>query len=197
MWREHAIKEWSWDGSSADINLWTIERNDWRTRRVIMACELYCCLLPQCEAVRICRLGFPIATVLHWIKSHRGDSNNTYKKDLCVVESCFTVSYSPIPQLSQNHRPNPRRKSLSPCSVKTPKYRAHGKHLLTIAADGVPLWVLVIHCQPQATQKKWRSAQLIIDNDGMGHDDRVRKCFHEGKPRATNRSRVNPITSAV
>jgi len=30
--------------------------------RVIMACELYCCLLPQCEALRICRSRFPIAT---------------------------------------------------------------------------------------------------------------------------------------
>jgi len=27
-----------------------------------MACELYCCLLPQCEALRSCRSGFPIAT---------------------------------------------------------------------------------------------------------------------------------------
>jgi len=26
--------------------------------RVIMACELCCCLLPQCEALRICRSGF-------------------------------------------------------------------------------------------------------------------------------------------
>ena len=25
---------------------------------VSMACELYCCLLPQCEALRICRSGF-------------------------------------------------------------------------------------------------------------------------------------------
>jgi len=31
---------------------------------VIMACELYCCLLPQCEALRSCRSGFPIATPL-------------------------------------------------------------------------------------------------------------------------------------
>ena len=30
--------------------------------RVIMACDLYCCLLPQCEALRTCRSGFPIAT---------------------------------------------------------------------------------------------------------------------------------------
>jgi len=29
-----------------------------------MACELYCCLLPQCEALRLCRSGFPIATEL-------------------------------------------------------------------------------------------------------------------------------------
>ena len=28
MWREQAIIEWSWCGSSADINLWTIEHND-------------------------------------------------------------------------------------------------------------------------------------------------------------------------
>jgi len=63
MWREQAIKEWSWRGSSADINVWKIERNDQRTRRVIMACELYCCLLPQCEALRPCHSGFPIATV--------------------------------------------------------------------------------------------------------------------------------------
>jgi len=30
--------------------------------RVIAACELYCCLLPRCEALRTCRSGFPIAT---------------------------------------------------------------------------------------------------------------------------------------
>jgi len=33
------------------------------SNRVIMACELYCCLLPQCEALRICPSGFPTATV--------------------------------------------------------------------------------------------------------------------------------------
>ena len=62
MWREQAIIEWSWLESSADINLWTIEHDDWRTRRVIMAC-LYCCLLPRCEALRTCCSGFPIATL--------------------------------------------------------------------------------------------------------------------------------------
>ena len=43
----------------------------WREQainRVIMACELYCCLLPQCEALRICRSGFPIATIVwQWL----------------------------------------------------------------------------------------------------------------------------------
>ena len=43
--------------SSADSNLWTIERNDQHARRVIAACEL-CCFLPQCEALRTCRSGF-------------------------------------------------------------------------------------------------------------------------------------------
>ena len=31
---------------------------------VIMVCELNCCLLPQCEALRTCRSSFPIATKL-------------------------------------------------------------------------------------------------------------------------------------
>ena len=31
--------------------------------RVISSGELYCCLLPQCEALRTCRSGFPIAAV--------------------------------------------------------------------------------------------------------------------------------------
>ena len=41
----------------------------WREQaiiREIVAHDLYCCLLPWCEALRICRSGFPIATVLSW-----------------------------------------------------------------------------------------------------------------------------------
>ena len=33
-----------------------------RNNRVISSGELYCCLLLQCEALRTCRSGFPIAT---------------------------------------------------------------------------------------------------------------------------------------
>jgi len=31
--------------------------------RVISSADLYCCLLPWCEALRTCRSGFPIATL--------------------------------------------------------------------------------------------------------------------------------------
>jgi len=44
-------------------------------------------------------------------------------------------------------------------------------HLKYYVVVFLPLWVTVIYCQPQATQKKWRSTELIVDIDGMGHDD--------------------------
>jgi len=36
--------------------------------RVISSGDLYFCLLPRCEALRTCRSGFPIATVLLRVK---------------------------------------------------------------------------------------------------------------------------------
>ena len=70
MWREQAIIEWSrW----SDLGEWLLTLlvnlvNSWLyaltvTTRVISSGDLYCCLLPQCEALRTCRSGFPIATV--------------------------------------------------------------------------------------------------------------------------------------
>ena len=35
--------------------------------RVIMACELYCCLLPQCEALRVCRSSFSDRNTIFFI----------------------------------------------------------------------------------------------------------------------------------
>jgi len=35
----------------------------WLPAWVITACDLYCCLLPQCEVLRTCHAGFPIATL--------------------------------------------------------------------------------------------------------------------------------------
>jgi len=37
-----------------------------RNNRVISSGDLYCCLLPQCEALPACRSGFPIATPVTW-----------------------------------------------------------------------------------------------------------------------------------
>ena len=41
------------------IYTWREQANN----RVMVACNLYCCLLPQCEALHACRSGFPIATL--------------------------------------------------------------------------------------------------------------------------------------
>jgi len=39
--------------------------------RVVMACELYCCLLPQCEALHICHSGYSIATLVETVDTVR------------------------------------------------------------------------------------------------------------------------------
>ena len=70
MWREQAIIEWSrW----SDLGEWPLTMlvnlvNSWLclrtvTTRVISSGDLYCCLLPRCEVLRICRSGLPIATL--------------------------------------------------------------------------------------------------------------------------------------
>jgi len=51
-----------------------------------MACELYCCLLPQCEALRICRSGFPIATL---VCRKRNCSHHTFVQQSFCFASCF------------------------------------------------------------------------------------------------------------
>jgi len=69
MWHEQAIIDWSrW----SDLGEWPLIMlvnlvNSWLclltvTTRVISSGDLYCCLLPRCEALRTCRSGFPIAT---------------------------------------------------------------------------------------------------------------------------------------
>ena len=72
MWSEQAIIEWSrW----SDLGEWPLMMlvhlvNSWLclltvTTRVISSGDIYCCLLPRCEALRTCHLGFPIATPLN------------------------------------------------------------------------------------------------------------------------------------
>ena len=70
MWREQAIIEWSWRVTSTDINVWTIEHDDQRTRRVIAARDL-----PQCETFHTWHSGFMIATVPTTYDLHSIDSN--------------------------------------------------------------------------------------------------------------------------
>jgi len=37
---------------------------------VILSGDLYCCLLPRCEALHTCRSGFPIATIVLLFSEH-------------------------------------------------------------------------------------------------------------------------------
>jgi len=66
-----------------------------------MACEFCCCLLPQCEALCICRSGFPIAILLYTVlpptayNLSRGDS-----------ETCY---YRLLPGNSRHDYPSPLR----------------------------------------------------------------------------------------
>ena len=62
MRHEQAIIKWLWLGISANTNLWMIEHNVYHMQRVILLCALYCCLLPQYEALRTCHSGIRIAT---------------------------------------------------------------------------------------------------------------------------------------
>jgi len=61
MWCEQAIIE-----CVEALPILTCERLNITTsiRREIATHDLYCCLLPWCEALRTCRSGFPIATGL-------------------------------------------------------------------------------------------------------------------------------------
>jgi len=71
MWREQAIIEWSrWsDLGERPLTMLVNLVNSWLclrtvTTRLISSGDLYCCLLPRCEALRTCRSGFPIATIV-------------------------------------------------------------------------------------------------------------------------------------
>jgi len=61
MWREQAIIEWSWwvtsNACEPGEQLIVLATGDDES-------DLYCYLLPRCEALRTCRSGFPIATIV-------------------------------------------------------------------------------------------------------------------------------------
>ena len=55
------------------------------SNRVISSGELYCCLLPQCEALRICCSDFLIATISDWIQAANRFINLGRQPDLDCV----------------------------------------------------------------------------------------------------------------
>ena len=61
-----------------------------------MACDLYCYLLPQCEALRTCCSGFPMAT--KWccdqdVKVVPGANFTKRTCDWCSVMQCVKFSF--------------------------------------------------------------------------------------------------------
>jgi len=82
-------------------------------RRVISSGALYCCLLPQCEALRTCRSGFPITktAMSQYVYVARTNSNRVIAScDLycCLLPQCealrtcrsgfpIAIAYRPCP----------------------------------------------------------------------------------------------------
>jgi len=63
----------------------------WRKQaivREIATHDFYCCLLPRCDALRICRSGFPIATVRTPVL-YSSDNMSAY--DLFLEELLYVI----------------------------------------------------------------------------------------------------------
>jgi len=69
-----------------------------------MACELYSCLLPQCEALRICRSGFPIATLPRAFRIQQFLCENLYSVVVAFDRSCTRGSASSVEDQSDKDR---------------------------------------------------------------------------------------------
>jgi len=109
MWREQAIIEWSRRSDLGERPLIMLVNlvNSWFclltvTTRVISSGDLYCCLLPRCEALLTCRSGFPIATLLYNVLKISEGANaplvarlasalQLYKSSLCNSKLCVTL----------------------------------------------------------------------------------------------------------
>ena len=69
--------------------------------RVISSGDLYCCLLPRCEALRTCRSGFPIATLTCSCgASYIGQTQRNLIK--CIEEHRTSLSSSVCRHLQAN-----------------------------------------------------------------------------------------------
>ena len=74
--------------------------------RVIAAHGLYCCLLPQCEALRTCRSGFPIATLRKSRNPYRPSLGTSWYKEHSSGHRATTAS-GPRAVVRSRHHPNP------------------------------------------------------------------------------------------
>jgi len=81
--------------------------------RVISSCDLYCCLLPRCEALCTCRSGFPIATIpfLNSILAHTiwKTRNKTTTQEIPDISNYLIKSFKTSPKIrsriySQRHK---------------------------------------------------------------------------------------------
>jgi len=76
---------------------------------VISSGDLYCCLLPRCEALRICRSGFPIATISCDLQSRAA-----YTLFRCFIERYRSVWFNYRPA-SHSTFSGPRKHSGKIC----------------------------------------------------------------------------------
>ena len=104
--------------------------------RVIMACDLYCCLLPQCEALRTCRSGLSIAT--------QSGSN--------IRKNCWSCSI---------HQGHIRR--LSYCCLSN-SYRIWRELVTAHPLVGVqnPRWTVVIYLRRHRHKRLSRNAMTFL-----------------------------------
>ena len=75
--------------------------------REIAAHDLYCCLLPQCEALLTCRSGFPIATP--YCPSAGSDSLYLQFKPTIWTQRCLRKHTNCTISLQERHFPTPLR----------------------------------------------------------------------------------------
>jgi len=82
--------------------------------RVIVVCDLYYCLLPQCKALRTCHSGFPIATsllmlsrltfLLSLLKALSASTNIRHSLfplcNFCIQHVLLLLCLIPVPHMS-------------------------------------------------------------------------------------------------
>jgi len=87
-------------------------------------------------------------------------------KSMCFGKMQQLIRFNSTLSISEKHKGSNRN------SCKKQKIGSYFAKFLEFGLKNANLATLVtvIHCQPQATQKKMEKHQLIVVNDVMGHD---------------------------